>query len=459
MIRPVRRSRRLTFALLLSLPALSAVLGAARVTAQPLPDRRPLLGHVTGFKGSPLGGAVITIRRTNESPTAYWGVRMLTNALGEFTVPNAEDGDYYISVTDTTGYADVNNQAYTLSSTGGAFNLAMQKLSSLRVRVIQSDGTPLRNGQVTMRLRLSSADNTTRDNRAARAMRQATDGNGDFVIPSLTPDTYSVEVLATGQGWGSLNGIGVTPNSDAPNEVRLQKGGAIHVKITEPQADGTKRPVGGAIVFVTQAPSDDAQTRAQGVLAPAPDGDAMTLLTVRYDRSGLVSREGDGMLDLTDLAPGRYQIRPFFPGYSTPSDLKAVEVKSGSEESIDVSLTPQPNTKFVPLTVVLKDAAGKPVPDTDWIVQMRFMPDGMAEGDVPPPPGAPGMGFGDGMPSNNVRRAHSDADGKIVLYPIKSGMWRMTVKSAPSAKATYEFAGRNFRAIPDMAAVTLQAGQ
>ena len=87
----IRFSRRIRFARLWLFAPL--LLPSTPALAQPLPDRRTLLGRITGFRGVPLGGAFVSLRRTDDNqPATFWGTRILTDARGEFAIPDAEDG-------------------------------------------------------------------------------------------------------------------------------------------------------------------------------------------------------------------------------------------------------------------------------------------------------------------------------------------------------------------------------
>lgn len=425
------------------------MLAPQRGHAQPLPDRRTLKGRVLGFRGAPLGGAFLEIKRTDDAiPATFWGTRILTDARGEFSLPNAEDGSYYFTI-NADGYAAENNRAFTLSATSGAFQVSLLKLSNLRLRLLTQDGAPLLSAPITARVRSDAG---------TKVLRLTTDSSGYMSVVGLTPGSYNVDVLSRGQGFGVLPNAEVRPDAnDGATDVKLQSGGKLRVLVREAGTDGKTRELGGATLFVTPAPRDDAQARAEGRLSNTPDAADMSLLWLHYDRAGLVTRDGDGSVELSDLAPGRYLLRPFLSGYATP-DARPVDVKAGEtiEATFDLT-TSVANVTFATLPLVLKDASGKPFANADWNIQMRFLGGDGEENALPLPPGGAPDGVPQELLGGAIRRVHSDADGKIMLYPVRSGKWRVNVSTPRDIAPRIELPGLTITVKPDAEATTIQA--
>jgi len=386
---------------------------ASASRAQPLPDRRPISGVVKGADDQPINGATITLRRQDDlNAVAFWGAQVATNVRGEFFIPDAEEGSYYITV-EAPNFAPLYNSSYILSQAAAPLQLKLVRLVTLTLRVLKPDGAPLAQGKVVVRLRGDGVQ------RAPLSM--TTDAAGLAQKVDMMPGVYSLHVVASGVGYAVLSNVNVK-NAAKPEavEVRLKKGGVLRVTAREAAAENKGRLLGGASFTMTVAAA--AATATQPASQPAASGES-ALVDAHLNPYATITRDGDGTVEAGNLAPGRYTLRLFLPGY-VASGPQTVEIKEGETASANFALRRQDAS--VALEVLVRNSKGEPVPNTEFSLQLRPnqgvpAPDAINAPPVPPdaPEGAP-RGF-----AGSLRRARSDAGGRIVLYPLKPGKWNV----------------------------------
>jgi hypothetical protein len=227
---------------------LSCVCFVSTLQAQPLPDRRTLSGVVKGSDGQPVAQAVVTVRRQDDlNAVAFWGAQVATNAQGEFSVPDAEEGSYYITVEAPT-FAPVYNSSYILSPISTPVQVKLVRLVNLTLQVLKPDGLPLVKSKAFMRLRGGDQSQRT-------PVSVTTDAAGLVQKGDMMPGAYSLHVLAPGTGYAVLNNVNVKFSAKPePVVVRLKTGGTLRVTARESAADNAGRPLGGATFTMFAVP-------------------------------------------------------------------------------------------------------------------------------------------------------------------------------------------------------------
>ena len=386
--------------------------------AQPLSDRRPLVGHVTRINGSPIGGAEITVRREDEEGAwPFWGGVAITNARGEFSFPDAQEDIYHISI-QANGYAR-DEKTYALTATSPPLHVALARLAPLPLRFLKPDGSPLTNAWVAVRVRGEGAIGKP-------LYRKRTDATGRLSLldrdnqPDLTPGSYSIHALAPGLGYAIVDNINVQEDNTKTSEVHLQHGGTLRVtarKAGDGGKDGSPS-IGGAMVFLTQALPDDAAVVAPGDWNGPPDSGLYQLYN---GGAPLVTRDGDGTVELKDVAPGRYVVRLFLTGNDAPLS-QPVEIRARDTATLNFALEPR---QSAPLEIIVQNMQGQPVANTELAIQLQpgsgRSPEVIEEAMPPLPPDVPPIVVN----LQPLRRASTDSKGKLTLYPVGVGKWRV----------------------------------
>jgi len=386
----------------------------APLWAQPLADRAPLRGIVVDESGALVSSAVLTVRRQEDNgPASFWGGEARSDDKGNFSFPKAQEGRYYLSV-EAPNHAPLQNFPFVWNAQSPALRLTVRRLTRLTLHLTMPDGKALANAPVWIRTRAVDASPTT--------TRTSTDANGDAQIPDLAPATYSLVVVAQ-------NGVGVLPSAPvtwAPNGARLEvplfKGGSIRIHVLD--ADG--KALGGAsLILFPRSPEDASALGGQN----ADAGENWALVAAANAPQALVTRDGDGVLELSGIPAGHFSARLSLPGYGAPTrDFDALDGQTLDWE------VPLPARRAASLTLSVKDGAGGSVRDS--LVALRLLPlaaDGTFApdspfGDTAPFPGAtqnapPDLPFYTSGPGGRVAR--TDSNGQITLYPLKAGHYRV----------------------------------
>ncbi len=391
-----------------------SILHFSLVEAQPLPERVPLVGKITTTSGSPIGGALVTVRRQDTEivgTAAFWGGPIRTGADGTFSFPEAEEGTYYL-VMDAAGYAP---HQWTLQWTPEAlpYQVKLLKLTPLPLRVTKPNGTPAAGAKIQLHLRNETS---------GRPLFPAiiANGEGKIIVPDLVPANYWLHAVVSGKGYAILPSVEVKENNPVQVDVPLREGG--RVRALAQNEDG--KPVGGAALGLSEALPNDAAARTTGAINPGNDG-AIYLYT--QDRASLLTRDGDGAMELADVAPGRYQARLFLPGEPSPAS-QTIEVKAGETVEVTAKFALRKTTATLEITV--QTAAGQPAANQEFVVRLQPLVNGqpvpLGEAGPPMPPEAPPsiMNLFQGV---LLRRVRTDADGKAMLFPLRPGAWRVTL--------------------------------
>ncbi len=401
--------RLLPLALFLSAPPLAGF-------AQPLPDIAPIKGVVVDEAGHPISSAVLTVRRQDDTiPTAFWGAEARADANGRFVVPEAEEGHYFVNV-DAPGFASLSSFALDWTAKSAPTRLQLLRLGQLTLRVLSPDGKPLSQAPVWVRLRDQNSQTPT---------RAVTNALGEIVIPNVAPSSYSLVVVAQ-NGIATQGALSFSSSQSAPVEARLSAGATLHISAAD--ADG--KPVGGAsLVIFAQSPEEASQLMGVN----ADPGENWALMAAANAPQALVTRDGDGVLELKHLPAGKFSARLSVPGYGTKTRDFTVSEGDVLDWKADF-----PSRRVASLSLHVRDANGQAVANTP--VALRLLPlaqDGTFNGmedemqlpDPNSPPDLPFVSSGAG-----ARVATTDATGKLSLFPVRTGRYRIFA-SRPTSDA------------------------
>lgn len=383
--------------------------------AQPLPERVPLIGKVTTSGGTPIGGAQVTVRRQDAVAgftAAFWGGQLRTDANGIFAFPEAEEGVYYVLI-DAPGFAS-ESLSLNWKPESPSPQTKLLKLTPLPLRIVSPDGTLLPAGaRVQLYLRGEPPGRTIYP-------LLVTSGDGRIVVPDLVPARYWIQVIVAGQGYAILPSLNVQENTMPEVDVLLREGGKVRAMAKN--EDG--KPIGGAALGLSEIVPDNPAN--PGGITMGNDG-SIYLYT---QRSTLLTRDGDGTMELLDVAPGRYQSRMFLPGETVPA-AQIIEVKAG--ETAQLTEVFKLRQTKASLEIAVQNVMGQAAPNRDFVVRLQPLVNGqpvpLAANGPPMPPDAPSsvLSLFQGV---LMRRIHTDGNGKATLFPLRAGAWRITLADA-----------------------------
>lgn len=390
--------------------------------AQPLPERAPLIGKVLTTAGLPIGGAAITVSRQDlqiVGEAAFWGGRLLTGSDGIFGFPEGEEGIYSLSIV-AEGYENFSD-TLEWKPQSPTFVAKLLKLTPQPLRVLKPDGKPAAGAKVFLHLRGQPPGHVSFHALVA-------DAEGRVAVPPVTPAQYWFHAIVPTVGAVSLSGLTVKENQPQLVEVKLQKAGGV--RVLAQSSDG--KPIGGVALGLKELLPASGDPN-QDLMAQGNDG-ALYLQTQPH--STLVTADGSGQMLLSNVLPGRYQVRMYMPGEANPL-AQTIEVKAG--ETVDVSgvYTLQGTKAVLQLTVQTSD--GKPAAERDFLVRLQPLRNGnpvalAAEGPPIPPDMAPTVA--------NLfqillqRRIKTDSDGKATIFPLRAGEWQVSLLEEEQAVAS-----------------------
>lgn len=373
--------------------------------AQPLPDRAPIKGTVVDEAGRPVTSAVLTVRRQNDmTPTAFWGAEARVDESGRFVIPEAEEGSYFFNV-DAPGFASIATMAFDWTAKSQPVRLQLSRLSRLTLRILTSEGKPLVQAPVWIRLR---------DQNNQTPVRAVTNLSGEVVVPNIAPSSYSLIVVA--QNGSAVQGaFAFNSAQKAPIEARLREGATL--RISAKDADGM--PVGGASLYMfAQTPEEATRLAGDG----GDPGENWALVAAANAPQALVSRDADGTLELKHIPAGKFSARLTLPGFGLQTREFSLADGQIAEWKADF-----PARRSAKLSLLVRDAGGQPVANAP--VALRLLPlaqngtfdEGMnVMGDLPGGPdgniASSGMG---------ARIAMTDESGRVNLFPLMAGNYRI----------------------------------
>lgn len=387
--------------------ALLPVLALARpLFAQPLPDRAPLSGVITDVRGAPIAGALLSIRRSDPNlSVAFWGATAASDGAGKFFFPDAEEGDYSFSV-QAPGYALLPYRELEWRAGQPPVKITLDRLLDFTLKLRAPDGSAVADAPVYLRLRPADVNGQQFIN--ARA-----DDAGDVAVTNIKPDKYAMYLRAP-QGYALLFDLNVVEPQTPARTIELQRGGALKLNLT----DDLGRALGGASLSLAPATTEESRRLSGFEFGP---GDDFALLAASNNRNALVSRDGDGSLELDALPPGVYSPRLSLPGYRFDI-LAPVTIVAGQTTALQIKA---PTRRARTLNLQLRTPDDKPY--TAGEVSLRILPvaaNGQLGGDPPPnPEDADELPFFPSGPGG--RRVLPDAQGHATLFPVKAGRYRI----------------------------------
>lgn len=396
---------------------------ALRVSAQPLPDRRELSGRVTSTKNVPVFGAQIQIKRKESTANAvFWGTTVLSDVAGEFRVPDAEDGDYIVSVY-APGY-DAWSAPYTLKEYEPPLRVALQRKVSLTFTILNPEGQPVRGKSAAIFGFVTKPGTWQRTNQPGISLGTTplTTSEGHCVLPHSNQGIYhELYVAVRGVGYARWQGkIEMLEGASHHFEIQLQKAGASLTLKVVSEAPATQK-TGLPVALPTGLAIGAAQIYLQTVQPLQESEKALAQWLFRQNE--LLSDDGTGTLQLRDLLPGRYQIR-VTPPLNCNLAKFAESVQSldlGAEENKEIVFpVPACSAGTPPLPITLHDEQGMPLANR----HVRFICQPLSE--------ATGLNLSfqeaseRHVPFSAVRRGTTDAQGKLTLYPFWVGTWRVS---------------------------------
>lgn len=376
--------------------------------AQPLPERAPFKGVVMSTTGRLIGGAQILLRRQNEWGTlaAFWGGVAATDARGTFAFPDAEAGSYYLNI-EANGFAAINQPLVIpeREATTNALEFRMAELATLRAKVTDAAGAPLKETTFSLLMRPIAG----RTDGAPRMQRTRISAAGEVVFEGLVPGKYDLLGVAPDAGYFESKDFEIAPGAgSAAVNWKLAAGGTLQIGAR----DAAGKAIGGATITFSRV--GDATPDAPR-LSPGPE---MQIYAVRPT---FTTRDGDGIYELTDLAPGRYNVAV---NYAGAPDVAAqpVEVAVGTTAKASFVLAPP---ESVAVSAQISDAKDAPLAGTDVILTLSLLApaDPKAAAITPATTNANPQ-----IVSRQERRARTDAAGAITLYPVAAGTYQLTVR-------------------------------
>lgn len=392
-------------ALRLACVVFCVVLFCTLAQAQPSPARRAFAGRVLTDNGLPVGGASVTVRRQGTGSAAFWGTVLYSDARGDFSFADAEDGEYAVSI-DAGGLTPF----YTLYSLGektSSLQATLDRFATVSLRVLRSDGTPLASTQVSVLTRESTHG-------ASTARRGTTDAQGVIAFSDVAPGVVSVRVTAPRVGYADLNDLKIAPGSHLPAfDATLRAGATLRIVARESAGEATQgapRVLGGVNVTFSLAPND--ASRFAGA----------TLATVFDDSGGNspFTRDGLSATEISSLAPGTYAVSLSRNNYNMPT-AQTVEIKATETASLEFEMKRAGGVSVGVITLEAQNAKKQALANRDLFISMEML--------------APSS---DTVINYAQRSAHTDDKGRVVLYPLEVGRWRLTprvvVPDAPAGQ-------------------------
>jgi hypothetical protein len=136
------------------------------------------------------------------------------------------------------------------------------------------------------------------------------------------------------------------------------------------------------------------------------------------DRSGITTPDNDGNLVLNDLPVGRYSAIMMLPGWPRLPE-QSVNIEAGKTAEAEWVFEPKASAS---LTLTVQDKNAAPWSNREILIRSQVLnpADGQATMDFIP-------GMQPFFPGSNLRRGTTDAQGKLTLYPLRPGKYRLWV--------------------------------
>ncbi|HEX8551096.1 MAG TPA: carboxypeptidase regulatory-like domain-containing protein [Abditibacteriaceae bacterium] len=373
---------------------------AARVEAQPLPERTEYRGQILNSNGLPIGGAAVTLRRQNDAGSmAYWGGLVSTDARGSFEFADAETGSYYISI-EADGFAPIQNQAVEIGESNSLSKFELKQLASFRVKIVNSAGVP----QKTTAFSVAMKPGESRADSYWRLARSKTNAEGIAEFNAMMPGAYEFIGVVPGEGYFEQKKVELAPGKNATVlNFELRTGATMKVAVK----NAAGKALGGVQIVFGRV--GDATPDAPRQF-PGPE------VQIYGSRGNFVSRDGDGTLEITDLAPGTYRVSAKNAG---ASEIAPKDIVLEAGKTVELAFTTEvPPAESV--TVKIVDAKGAPRANGDFVLALARGADG-------------GITRGDRDPDTLIqarseRRIRTNENGIATLFPVAVGKWQISAR-------------------------------
>lgn len=295
----------------------------------------------------------------------------------------------------------------------------------ISVRVLKPDGTPLSKGLVSVvnlwRADGSGGQNSVNDAKPEKLVPQ-TDEDGVYVHGQLTAKSgvHSLYVRAPGVGVGIVPSVMIDHQKPQRIEVRLEPEGSLRVTARDSKGVG----LGGARLFLVPADADDLVDEGH-----RDDPYALNWL-LPVDEVNRVTRDGDGTFEMGGLRPGAYFATLLLPGSRAASGHAVETIKVEAGKTTELALELEPAAGFA-LRLLIQNAAGEPLANREVRIKLQPGPgwrneplsSRVATASLSTMKAATMVSIG----NNGRRRAVTDKDGRLTLYPVLPGLWQVSL--------------------------------
>ena len=251
-----------------------------------------LTGYVRTRQGKPIADAQVSGHRT--SGMGQRQLQATSDAQGAFTLRGLEDATYQVSAY-AEGYEHNYEQASSVRPGGAPLVLILNSTYHLRGRVLGAKGQPAAAG-----LQVSAVRSGQRFGGVSTAQTSA---EGSFDLAGLSSGPYVVTV--SGGEMTTLDPVSVTIKAADVDgvEVRVAIGASAEVVVTE-------RGIPLAGVSLSVASSAELSNNPYGGM---------------NQRSGAHETDDKGLVQLSGLAPGEYEVRATKEGFAPAKAVLVVD--------------------------------------------------------------------------------------------------------------------------------------
>ena len=374
---------------------LFASVGVAR--AQPLPEHRALTAHVASIDGAPVPNLEIHLLRPGDAgPVATWSTFEVTDALGNFSLANLEDGPYIVQLRAPNVDYKADVGAFTLDPDHTHWDIVVKPIATLLLHLTGPDGAPVRATPCTYILSMLDAAGKPG---AVLSGTLPTDGDGTLAIHGLEAGTYgplSIYVRGIGYAIHSDPTSVAAPGAD-DLALALAAGGSLRLKVFDTDRDGVgglpppdARPMGGVAAIVLKAAANEPALTALAFSVPS--------------FAGSTTDDGSGERLYPNLPPGSYTIglQGIDGDRIVNQDSQSVQLEDGATAQMTLYV------KRVPAPALKLNFAN----DEDHplaLTRLKFTL------------------LAAGQPFGNPRIALSDGIGNVTLYPMPPGDWYLNM--------------------------------
>jgi prepilin-type N-terminal cleavage/methylation domain-containing protein len=346
-----------------------------------------------------------TIQRNSAQYTVATRIRFMDD-LFDGTAPNDPVPNDMREVAVDVSWGTNPNQIVTLATLVAPPGLERAGTTgTLKLRVLDARGNPVDGATVE----LANASVTP-----PIALALPTDTNGEVTLPGAPPSTASYHVRVTKNGYNTDETV--TPNPEVPNPTQPPLTVIEHEVTTAGFAIDRLATI--AFTFQKYRPNqpfrDLATFTLQGLKTigtrPNPAPPPETLPVYKAGPQSLTTNQGT--LTISSLEWDTYEFRETMPDYdlAVADPLLPIELLPGTTYPITIMFAPHRDHS---LRVIVRDAAGMPVPDA--VVTLTYV-----------------------GPPERTESETTPAHGQVFLSPLQSGAATLTVAKDGFEAATRE---------------------